>query len=199
MTPNQILEQITPNLPKTTGIYMIYCLPANKAYIGQSKNISRRWYHHKNDLKHDKHANVYLQRVYNKYGKDSLHFSVLEITSELSEKEARFISLLDEDYKMNLGGVSGYLPVSLETRQKHAAKAIVTPQMCEAAKKANTGKSRSEETKRKISEANKGRVSNRRGVKLSQETKAKLSIAAKKQHHVRGNAGKFIKEEHGNK
>ena len=41
------------------------------------------------------------------------------------------------------------------------------------------GKKLSEETKKKISEAQKGKTSNRKGVKLSEETKAKISETLK--------------------
>lgn len=44
---------------------------------------------------------------------------------------------------------------------------------------ANKGKTHTEETKLKISESKKGKVSNRKGVKLSDETKLKMSLAKK--------------------
>jgi hypothetical protein len=46
--------------------------------------------------------------------------------------------------------------------------------------KANKGKKCSEESKKKMSLAKKGKPSNRKGVKLSEETKLKMSLAKKK-------------------
>ena len=55
-----------------TGIYKITCLANNKSYIGQSVSIKRRWATHKRELAAGIHYNEYLQRAYNKYGKDKI-------------------------------------------------------------------------------------------------------------------------------
>lgn len=48
------------------GIYKIE-LDGKCLYVGQSKDIKRRWTEHRRHLKQNKHENVYLQRIYNKY------------------------------------------------------------------------------------------------------------------------------------
>ena len=118
MTPNEIVEQAPKDTVKASGIYMIYCMPANKAYIGQSKNIHRRWIHHRHSLKENKHGNIHLQNLYNKYGKDSLSFYVLENSNELAEREAHYLDLLDSDKRVNLAAVLEIFPCSDETRKK---------------------------------------------------------------------------------
>ena len=56
------------NLEKICGIY---CISNSKYfYIGQSKNIYRRWSSHRTNLKHNKHCNLIMQHVYNKYHLD---------------------------------------------------------------------------------------------------------------------------------
>ena len=47
----------------TTGIYKISI--GNLHYIGQSKNIERRWRDHQRDLDQNKHCNHELQRTFN--------------------------------------------------------------------------------------------------------------------------------------
>ena len=61
-----------------TGIYKITCLTNNKSYIGQSVSIKRRWATHKRELAAGTHYNEYLQRAYNKYGKDSFVYEILD-------------------------------------------------------------------------------------------------------------------------
>ena len=59
------------------GVYCIRCKVNNKAYIGSSANINRRWTEHKSLLKTGKHFNKQLQEDYNKYGADSILYSIL--------------------------------------------------------------------------------------------------------------------------
>lgn len=59
------------------GIYKITCVNNSKVYVGSSSNIKTRWYRHISNLKYNK-SNPNLQNSYNKYGKDSLKFEVLE-------------------------------------------------------------------------------------------------------------------------
>ena len=72
-----------------TGIYKITCLKNNKSYIGQSVSIKRRWATHKRELAAGVHYNEHLQRAYNKYGKDSFAYEILELCSKekLNERE----------------------------------------------------------------------------------------------------------------
>ena len=79
------------------GIYKIQNLINNKVYIGSSKSLKRRQYQHFFQLKKGKHDNTYLQYSYNKYGKDSFIFFVLEICAEdkLLERESYWINFYE--------------------------------------------------------------------------------------------------------
>jgi len=66
-------------LPRTSGIYKIESVTNGKFYIGSAVSILRRSYEHFNTLKRSAHRNPYLQKHYNKYGKDDLMFSVVEL------------------------------------------------------------------------------------------------------------------------
>ena len=61
-----------------SGIYQIVNETNGKIYIGSAINIRKRWNFHKRDLKLNKHTNPHLQRAYNKYGKNSFIFEILQ-------------------------------------------------------------------------------------------------------------------------
>lgn len=119
-----------------TGIYAIICKPTNKLYIGQSINIRSRKNSHLKDLLKCKHCNSYLQNSFNKYGRSSFAFQVLEncTREELNAKEAYWINLKrsnEAGYGFNLkeagGGLSECSEVHREscrntTRKKNVEK-----------------------------------------------------------------------------
>ena len=59
------------------GIYMIRNVVNGRVYIGSSKELRRRLYLHKYDLKKNVHHSITLQRAWNKYGPDCFEFLVL--------------------------------------------------------------------------------------------------------------------------
>ena len=54
-----------------SGIYKILNKSNGKCYIGSSCNLNKRKYQHFNSLMKNKHYNLYLQKSFNKYGKDN--------------------------------------------------------------------------------------------------------------------------------
>ena len=73
------------------GVYKISTTIDNRVYIGSSINIDKRWNEHKNHLKKGKHINTHLQNFVNKYGLDTLQFSMLEECDNTLEREQYFI------------------------------------------------------------------------------------------------------------
>jgi group I intron endonuclease len=67
------------DIPATSGIYKITCLPTSKFYIGSTNNLFRRWYDHRKELRRNDHGNQKLQNAWNKYGEESFTFEVLEL------------------------------------------------------------------------------------------------------------------------
>jgi len=61
-----------------SGIYKITNTENNKVYIGSSKNIDNRWKQHKCLLRSKNHHSQHLQYSWDKYGKDSFTFEVIE-------------------------------------------------------------------------------------------------------------------------
>lgn len=64
---------------KDTGVYKIVNTVNNKIYIGStSSSFSKRKYMHFWKLSNNTHENSYLQRAYNKYGKENFKFEIIE-------------------------------------------------------------------------------------------------------------------------
>lgn len=59
-------------------LYTITNLITKTIYIGQTKNVNRRFSDHKNELENNKHFNSFLQHSWNKYGGDNFVFTVIE-------------------------------------------------------------------------------------------------------------------------
>jgi group I intron endonuclease len=71
-------------------IYKITNILNNKVYIGQTMQfIEKRITYHFSYLKRNQHSNQYLQKSYNKYGKDSFIWEVLE--KEITSSEDAMI------------------------------------------------------------------------------------------------------------
>lgn len=130
-----------------TGIYKIENIISKKYYIGSAVDFSKRWKKHRNDLRKNVHVNKHLQFSWNKYGEEAFNFSVLEEIenkSFLLSREQYYFDLLKPEYNV--------CPAAGSSLGCHW--------------------SLSDETKKKLSDINRGRV-------FSEEHKLKLSVAHK--------------------
>jgi group I intron endonuclease len=145
-------------------IYRIINKIDSKSYIGQTifDNPSKRWNTHKSNFKKEKHQE-YLYRAIRKYGIENFEFSIICICKkeELSQLECNYIkeyNTFGNGYNMTSGGEG--------TRGYKASE--------ETRKKislAGKGRVPTEETRKKLSISNKGR-------KVSEETREKLRKAS---------------------
>lgn len=197
-----------------SGIYKISQINTNNFYIGSAVDIPKRWVRHRSQLDANTHHSKYLQRVYNKYGKDSLTFEVVEFC-EKNQLLAREQHYLDElkpifnSYKV-AGSPFGFKH-SEETKRKiselQKGRKVNFSEQGKANIIAALKKPRSEETKRKMSEAAKKRnndylrkpeviekvAAKHRGMKRSEETKQKISEAKKGKKMPKDSTEKMIK------
>jgi group I intron endonuclease len=159
------------------GIYAIEG-PNNGIYVGSAKSIAVRFRQHRWALDHNRHLNRHLQAAWNKYGADAFIFSILE-------------EVLDA--KQLIAAEQRWLDTTFATRAKQCIYNI-----CIQA--GNTlGVACSEETKRKISAKNAGRIKGppteenrkkagdaRRGIRHSLESRLRMSAAQKKAVATKG-------------
>ncbi len=143
-----------------SGIYQILCIPTGKRYIGSSVNIKRRWSVHVNRLNNSKHHSVHLQRAWDKYGQTEFRFEIIEYIDldYLVEREQFYLDTEQPFGKrgFNISPIAGSTlgaKRSLKAVEKMAARF--------------RGKKLSENHRKKLSEASKGR-------RHSDETKALL-------------------------
>lgn len=127
---------------KISGIYQIVNTINGHCYIGSSVDINKRWSTHKQRLHKGTHDSPYLQNAWNKYGESCFRFSIIEQCDSplLIEREQYYIDTLRPIYN---------------TATKAGSR---------------LGIRHTEEARRKISEAGKGRV-------MSPEARKKIADA----------------------
>lgn len=91
-------------LNKLSGIYQIINKTNGRIYIGHSKNITFRWYHHINNLLNNNHPNIKLQEDFNIYGLSAFNFKILELTSNenLTKKEQEYLNNINFNNNYNI-------------------------------------------------------------------------------------------------
>ncbi|MEK6882694.1 MAG: GIY-YIG nuclease family protein [Nanoarchaeota archaeon] len=155
-------------------IYKIYFKQnPEKIYIGSATNFSNRKIRHTHQLKKGTHNNLYLQRLYKKYGHKNLIFEIIEKLESplfLIQREQFFINSLKPQINILkiAGSALGYKH-SDKTKQ-HISKINfgrkMTPEqikkgvIARIGQKTCLGYKRTEETKKKISEIRKKKVRN---------------------------------------
>ena len=201
-------EISNPIIPKNSGIYKIIHKESGKYYIGRTNNFKRRWYRHKYELNKNKHDNQHLQNAWNKYGKDTFDFCVVEYVEnnfiKLKETEEKYLKIIYEDKKnwnnkyYNLSEFSGDQYQHSEETKKKLSESHLGIKLSDQAKQKLSilnkgygnpfyGKKHSIETKEKISKKIKGKNHPFYGKSRSEETKRKLSEK---------NKGKKLSDEH---
>ena len=90
------------------AVYAIRNIIDGKMYIGSSVNIDRRKREHFNALKRGQHHSIHLQRAWDRYGKNSFKFEILDSNvtkSNLRAKEKEWIlkyHTLNRDHGYNI-------------------------------------------------------------------------------------------------
>ena len=164
-----------------SGIYKITCIENGHFYVGRTTDYAKRIRQHQTDLRSGKHKNQRMQHCYDKNGAASFKYElIIETPNDINTMIEAEQKVIDESISlaecMNINTTAKcacYVPMTAERRQKIALSRIGrkgTPKTKEQREHMHNkmlGHIISEETKRKISEAHKGK-------KLSDEHKQKL-------------------------
>ena len=177
-------------------VYVHVC-PNGKRYVGATtaSKPERRWQKGRG-YKHQLFEEAIL-----KYGWDNIEHEVFEVDSreEMYRKEIELISFYhtnDPEYGYNssIGGEHGHLGCehSEETRKKMSEaqkkvqkKVHSDPEYRKKQTESHKGKSFSEEHKRRISKAMKGKPAWNKGKPHSEETKGRIAEAAKNRPRIK--------------
>jgi len=160
------------------GIYIIINLVNDKVYVGSSQDVKQRIRLHRSQLKKNIHGNSHLQNSYNKYGKDSFKFEIIEETTiaDLEIREQFFIYKLKSNNrdcgynKRVVAGTNRGVKWSEESKKKlsKSKKGITMhPNTRAALIKANTGSKKvitKEWRNILLQNISKANLSNRKGV-----------------------------------
>jgi len=142
-----------------SGIYVIKNKVTNDVYIGSAKNFNKRWNGHKSKLRKKIHHSIILQNSWNKHKEKFFVFQIIEYVKDISkliEREQYYLDLIKPKYNICKRAYSslGRKPTE-ETRKK----------LRENNGRYWKGKKLSEEHKRKLSLAKKGKPTGRTGIK----------------------------------
>jgi group I intron endonuclease len=133
-----------------SGIYKITNKINKKYYIGSAYDLYKRYKDHRSALEGNRHHNKQLTRFVNKYGIDNLEFDLLEECSieELESREQYYITNSKNIFNETLDVKACNRGKKLsEEHKQNISNSIKAKNII-----------RSEETKTKISKANKGRT-----------------------------------------
>lgn len=154
-------------VPESHGIYVILNSSNNHFYVGSTVNLRQRWRQHLWSLDNNRHHNPHIQNAWNKYTGSSFVFLVVEIIGSPSNILNREQAWIDE-----LG----------------ASERKDCYNFCKIAG-SHLGRKRSELTKQRLSEANRGKIHKpeakekmriaKLGRKLTEEHKMKVAERSK--------------------
>jgi group I intron endonuclease len=162
------------------GVYKIVNKVTGDFYIGSSVNLNKRFNNHKHFLANQRHHNIILQNVFNKYGLDNLSFEIIEIVenkTNLIKREQYYIDTLNPKYNICLKAES---PLGTKRTKKSKHKMS----------KAAMGRKHSKETKQKIS---KNSSKYWKDKKLSKESIEKRTKSRSKPFKIKSPNGDTIK------
>lgn len=178
------------NIPSESGVYIIENTSTGQAYIGSSSNMRKRCNAHRCLLENGKHTNIKLQRSYKKYGESKFSIRTLECTlpEEIIQAEQGWVDRLrpffnirpvvessrgvklSEETRIKMSLAQKGKPISkakadvLHMLHQNRVGVPVAGKVKEALRLgplSRIGKPVSEETRRKIGEARKGKKWNK--------------------------------------
>lgn len=157
------------------GLYVIYNSINHKFYVGSTVNFDKRWILHKHLLRAGKHHSPYLQNAWNKYGESSFRFVRIQLARDRVERlqlEQHYLDTLKPAYNVSQVATSVEGIVRSEETREKMRLAQRDPKRLEALR-IRARRPKSEEHRRKIGDANRGR-------RHTEESRAKMREASKR-------------------
>lgn len=157
-------------------IYKIINRVNGKHYVGQTNDLEKRWKGHLQCAENE--SGYLLHNAIRKYGCENFEFEMIEAcededANELEKKWILHYESFDKGYNLTSGGDSEFKRSELTIQRMSESK---------------RGHEVSEETRKKIGDANRGRV-------MSKETREKMS-RSRKGHEVSEETREKIREKH---
>ena len=112
-----------------SGIYRIENIITRKVYIGQAKNLKKRYCDHISALRRNNHDNKYLQNAWNKYTEEDFVFSILEecnlqLLAQQEQYWTDYYNCYDRKYGYNINPSSTENPMLNQTHTPEAKAKI---------------------------------------------------------------------------
>lgn len=70
------------------GVYAIVHVPTNRAYVGSTNSMTRRFKEHRMSLRKGKHHSPYLQNMWNKHGESEFDFKTVTVCDSLDDAKS---------------------------------------------------------------------------------------------------------------
>lgn len=170
----------------TAGVYVIWCRPRKRGYVGQSANVSKRFGVHRFQLRHGHHSIRELQQDWDYYGEESFQFRLIEAESNKAVRLQLESEWIDRLQAVTLGYNTAHYSTNGGTLHTGRTKQL----MSEAARQRNANPAYNKmlsdrckkqhkdgtlnitpESRKKTADANRGRS-------MSEEQKEKLRASA---------------------
>ena len=172
-------------MPRTSGIYVIENATTHDVYVGSSNDVDKRWKTHFRELSKGTHHSIFLQRAYNKYGRDAFTSFVIEHVvperTALIEREQYWIEVIHPTYNMNpLATNNAGIPATPETRA-HLLKYASMPHTEESKRNQSEGMKRAWANKTEEERQAFSEKASLRGISESTRQGARKAQLGKKQ------------------
>jgi hypothetical protein len=85
-------------ISRLPGVYIVYCAPEGRCYIGSTTCLRTRYSTHWSKLRRGSHENMHLQAAWEKHGPNAVRFGALEELPSAVADDAEPLRLARENY-----------------------------------------------------------------------------------------------------